>query len=203
MHRFLIEPKALGYKSTVFNHWGDLRWQALVQEFRTHIRYREWKDIDRRLRLFVKVENWHGQDVLLIANPPHDSFLIDAYVKAGFLEGQHIMAFADDTIPWERLKPFKAVNPRRGTRSKDGATRHNEGTASESLPARATEERHTRPSSLVNGTGRSGDPDTVAGDCLIRPKQHEADCRGKDPSSQSPTLTVRLAPGPGSTECSA
>lgn len=200
MHRFLIEPKALGYKATVFNHWGDLRWRSLVQDFRLSIRYREWKDIDRRLRLYVKVESWEGQDVLLIANPPHDSFLVDAYVKAGFLEGQHIMVFADDSIPWSRLKPFRAVNPWRGTRSKDGATKQNEGTASVSSPARAIEERHTRPTSLVNETGRTGNPDNVAGDYLLRPKQQEVDCQGKDLDSQGAMLAVRLAPGPGSTE---
>jgi len=170
MHRFFIEPQSLGYKSTVFNHWHDLRWRALVREFRTRIQYREWKEIDRRFRLLVKVEDWDGKDVLLIANDKRDTDLVDAYIKAAFLEGQHIMAFADDTIPWERLKPFKAVNPRRGTRSKDGATRHNEGTASESLPVRATEVRRSGPSSLANETARTGKPVILAGGYRALPK---------------------------------
>jgi len=108
MHRFFIEPKMLGYQAETYNRWDDPKWCALVDEFRWSIRLREWKDIDRRLRLFVKVEEWDGDDVLLIDNDHRDMMLADAYVKAGFLEGQAIMVFARHNIPWQRLKPFRA-----------------------------------------------------------------------------------------------
>lgn len=179
MHRFFIKPESLGYKPTVFNHWDDPRWRALVREFRECIRYREWKDIDRRFRLLVKVENWEGKDVLLIANDKRDSDLVDAYLKSGFLEGQAIIVFADASIPWERLKPFKAVNPLRRDRHKGGATGLKGEAAIGSLPARATEERHTRPTSLVNGTGRSGEPVTFAGGYRTLPKVGSVDLLGE------------------------
>jgi len=193
MHRFFIDPKTLGYQAETYNRWDDPKWRALVDEFRWSIRLREWKEIDRRLRLVLRVEDWDGQDVLLIANPRTDDILVDAYIKAGFMENQAIIVFADSHIPWESLREFKAVNPRRGTRHNDGATRHNGKAAIRSSPEKAIKERCAAPTSLVNGSGRSGDPDTVAGDCLIRPKQHEAALDGGKvkPSSQSPTLTGR------------
>jgi hypothetical protein len=199
MHRFFVEPRTLTEDRTVWvGNPDDTRFRHLVASFRDKIRNREWKVIDLSIRLYVKVETWDGQDVLVEhLDTRTDYYMASAYLRAGLLEKQPIMVFADDAIPWEGLRPFRAVNPRRRTRRKDGATGHNEGTAIGSLPARATEERRTEPSSPVNAIGRSGDPVIVAGDCLIRPKQHEAVLVGGKvkPSSQSPMLTVRLAPG--------
>lgn len=198
MHRFFIRPETLGYQKDTFNRWDDARWQALVADFRWSIRLREWKQIDRRLRLFVKVEEWDGGDVLLIANPSHDTVLVDAYVKAGFLEDRAIIVFADPHIPWQRLKPFRAV-VRSDTHRNSGAIAEGERrTAHQPRGAHGPhdiEERHSGPSSLANVTARSGDPDIVAGACPVRPKQHRAALDGGKvkPSSQSPTLTARLA----------
>lgn len=197
MHRFFIEPRTLTEDRTVWvGNPDDIRFRYLVDSFREKIRKRQWKAIDLHIRVFVKVETWDGCNVLVEdLNTRTDYYVASAYLKAGLLEDTPIVVFADDATPWERLKPFGAVNPRRGTRRNDGATRHNGKAAIGSAPLGATEERRTRPSSLVNETGRSGDPVTVAGDCLIRPKQHEADCQGKDLDSQSPRLTGRLALG--------
>jgi len=186
MHRLFIEPKTLGYQAETYNRWDNPKWCALVDEFRWSIRLREWKEIDRRLILFVKVENWDGQDVLLIANPPTDDILVDAYVKAAFLEGQAIMVFAQDNIPWQRLKPFRAVLR--------GHTHRNRGAVAEGerkMAHRPPIEEGTRSLDSSQPNRRSGDPETVAGGCLMRPKQYEAGLSAKEPSSLCPTLSVR------------
>ena len=121
-----------------------------------------------------------------------DYYLASAYLKAGLLEHTPIIVFADTSIPWELLRDFRAVNPRRSTRRKDGAGGHKGEAARGSAHESATKERRAAPTSLVNESGRSGDPETVAGDYLMRPQQYEVDCRGKDPDSQGSTLAVRL-----------
>jgi len=115
MHRFFIEPKTLGYQEETYNRWDNPKWCALVDEFRWSIRLRDWKIIDRRFRLMVKVEDWDGQGVLLIANESRDAVLTDAYIKAGFMENQAIIVFANSHIPWERLRPFTAKGKERAT----------------------------------------------------------------------------------------
>jgi len=187
MHRFFIEPKTLGYQQETYNRWNDRRWRSLVDEFRWSMRLREWKVIDRRFRLLVEVEEWDGQNVLLIANHPRDDVLVDAYVKAGFMEGQAIIAFADASIPWQRLKPFRAVL-RGHTHRNRGAVAEGERKAAHQSPIPRSgtnvladsEQGESQVSSQPNR--RSGDPDTVAGGCLMRPKQYEAGLSAKEPS---------------------
>ena len=178
MHRFFIEPETLSQDRTVWIDCKDgIRWRHLVASFRDKIRTRNWKLIDLSIRLCVKVEALDGQAVLVEdLDTRSDYYVASAYLKAGLLERTPIVVFADDAIPWEHLKPFRAVNPPRRTRHKDGAAGHKGETAIGSASrSGTTEERHSGPSSLANETARSGDPDIVAGDCLIRPKQHEAD----------------------------
>lgn len=197
MHRFFIRPQTLTEDRTVWvGDPSDIRFHHLVASFRDKIRNREWKAIDLSIRLFVKVETWGGEDVLVEdLGTRTDYYMASAYLRAGLLEHTPIIVFADDAIPWERLRPFRAVNPLRRTRRKDGAAGHKEGTAIGSLPARAIEERRTEPSPLANEIGRSGDPVTVAGDCLIGPQLYEAILDGGrvKPPSQSPTLTIRAS----------
>ena len=196
MHRFFVEPRTLSQDRSVWiDRKDDTRWRYLLDGFREKIRRHEWKAIDLHIRLSVKIEDDEDKPVLVEdLGSRSDYYLASAYLKAGLLEHTPIIVFADTTIPWESLRRFRAVNPPRRTRRKDGAAGHKGDPARGSSHESATEERHSGPSSLANETARSGDPDIVAGDCLIRPKQHEADCRGKDPDSRSSRLTGRLAP---------
>lgn len=198
MHRFFIEPRTLSQDRSVWiDRQDDTRWRYLLDGFREKIRCREWKAIDLHIRLSVKVETYEDKPILVEdLGSRSDYYLASAYLKAGLLEKTAIIVFADTSIPWESLRDFRAVNPRRSTRRKDGAGGHNGKTARGSAPARAIKERCAAPTSLANGSGRSGDPETVAGDYLMRPKQYEVDCRGKDPDSQGPTLTGRLGSDP-------
>ena len=199
MHRFFIEPRTLSQDRSVWiDRKDDIRWRYLVQGFREKIRRREWKAVDLHIRLCVKVETWDGTMVLVEhLDTRTDYYLASAYLRAGILEKTAIIVYAHNHISWESLRRFRAVNPRRGTRRKDGVTKHNGKTAIRSSPARATKERCAAPTSLVNGSGRSGDPDTVAGGYRSPPKEGSVDCRGKDPDSRGPTLTGRGPSGAG------
>ena len=179
MHRFFIEPQTLTEDRTVWVGTPDhIGFRHLVASFREKIRNREWKAIDLSIRLLVKVDTWDGHAVLVEdLGTRSDYYVASAYLRAGILENTAIIVFADSHIPWESLREFKAVNPPRSTRRKDGAGGHQGETA------------RTKANQPFRRTGK---PDILAGGCGSPPKEGTADCRGKDPSSQSSRLTGRL-----------
>lgn len=199
MHRFFIEPRTLSQDRSVWlDRKDDTRWRYLLDGFREKIRRHEWKAIDLHIRLRVKVEDHEDKPILVEdLGSRTDYYLASAYLKAGLLEHTPIVVFADTTIPWESLRRFRAVNPPRRTRRKDGAAGHKGEAARGSAHESATKERRAAPTSLVNGSGRSGDPDIVAGGYRSPPKEGSVDCRGKDRDSQSTTLTGRGPSGVG------
>jgi len=131
MHRFFIEPETLTEDRTIWlQKADDPRFRHLVRSFRESIRNRNWKAIDLSIKLFVKVETWDNRNVLVEnLETRTDYYLASAYLRAGLLEKIPIIVFADSSIPWERLREFRAVTPWRGYRFEDGAAKRNKGTA--------------------------------------------------------------------------
>ena len=200
MHRFFIEPKSLSEDRSVWlGDRDDIRWRYLVKGFREQIRARQWKVIDLHVKLRVRVKVWEGCNVLVESlETKSDYYIASAYLKAGLLEDTPIIVYADDRIAWERLKEFRAVNSRRCNRHKGGAAGHNEETALGSARHGATEERRTAPSSLANGSGRTGKRDILAGGCRTPPQEGPAALDGGKvkPSSRSATLAGRPGGNP-------
>ena len=195
MHRFFVEPKSLSEDRSVWlmPRDDDIRWRIRVDSFRRHIKARQWKVIDLHLKLRVKVEVWEGKAVLIedLENRS-EYFLASAYLRAGLLENTPIIVFADGSIPWERLKPFRAANGCRD-RHKDGAPGPKRCVALVPVPERAIEVWRGEPWTLANRIARTGKRDILAGECRTPPQARPAalDGRKVKPSSQSAALAGR------------
>ena len=103
-HRFLTGPKNIAMLEK------PPGW--LVEQFRELIGLRANKEIDYRIRLVMVYRNYDITGPILVEGlwslDKSQRILASAYVKAAELESSGVWIYVSHSIPWERLKQFRA-----------------------------------------------------------------------------------------------